>query len=239
MSNKSSKAPVVIQGTEYKSAAALKRTCAEVKSKYHIGEKPSDADTSFLMDVFSRHREYHEKLHCESPTPMLGYAKQGTIAWYLVCSDGTKECISIDTAANNAFGKPKLESDILYDFKSSAREVINSQIKEFKRASIGAGEIRSALTGLVLDANDVEIDHEAPNTFDNILFSFVKENEIAIGRVGIKYLGSGRVTFAKDSVTQQWAKFHKEKATLRIVSKEEHKALTKAQSKENDWYSVI
>lgn len=228
-----------IDGQVFTTQKALKEYADSIKARYQIGDTLTSEDKQFMMELLQKSDQYNSKAPCDEPQLALGKALGGTVCWYLIDeSSGEKAGISTPHAIRCAFGGSQTTKDILNEFKQAARETVLPQILKFKQDCVNeSGQYVSAISGDLLNSEDVHIDHAPPNLFDTILFDYVMENGINLLRVGIKEGNGGRRTFVKQSIKDSWSEYHKEKALLRVVSIAEHKALTV--KPRHDWDEYI
>ena len=228
-----------INGQVFTTQKALKEYADSIKRKYQIGDIITNADKHFMMELLRKSDQYNIKAPCDEPELALGKALGGTVCWYLIDeSSGDKVGISTPHAIRCAFGGTQSIKDCLHEFKQAARETVLPQILRFKQEQLTeGGQYISAISGTLLENEDVHIDHAPPNLFDTLLYEFVNEFEINPLKVGIKEGNGGRRTFVKQQMKDAWSSYHQGKTVLRVVSIAEHKALTEKPN--NDWNTYI
>lgn len=234
-----SKTLATIAGKTFTTQKSLKEYADNIKRQYKPGEQVSETDKQFVLDLLKNSDQFHAKSPCDEPELALGKALGGTVCWYLIDeSTGEKAGISTPHAIRCAFGARSSIVETMQEFKQASRETILSQVNKFKQDQATAtNQFVSAISGDLLDSNEVHIDHAPPHLFDNLLFEFVQEHAINPLKVGIEEGNGGRRTFVKQSIKDTWSAYHQEKAQLRVVSIAEHKALTIKPN--NDWASYI
>ena len=239
MSRKNQKESVLIQGHEFKTQKSLKDYAAAIKAKYSIGECITGNDRDFILEMLKHSDVFYSKVPSDNPAIALGRAEGNTICWYLIDElTGEKSRISTGHAIKCAFNCSDDIKNIVHDFKRAARETIANQIGKFKREQVTSdNRYTSAISGVLLESNDVHVDHAPPCLFDNILFKFVTQEQINPLKTGLVEGSSGRRTFVKQSLKDKWSNYHRANAHLRIVSIDEHHELTTKPS--NDWTGYI
>lgn len=230
---------VTINGKAFKTQKSLKEYADSIKRKYTIGEAVSSDDKQFMLALLRQSDQFNIKSPSDNPELAVGKALGGTVCWYLINeATGEKAGISTPHAIKCAFGGSASIKDLVYEFKQAARETVISQINKFKRDQVTSDDkYVSTISGNLLTSNDVHVDHGPPNLFDNILFQFVTKENINPLKVGLVEGNGGRRTFVKQQLKEDWSAYHQANADLRIVSIDEHHALTTKPS--NDWTGYI
>jgi len=84
------------------------------------------------------------------------------------------------------------------------------------------------VSGQLITKDQCEIDHQAPDTFKAILDAFLQVKGLGLDQVSIQDLPNGRTTVLSDkALTQAWLLYHRERARLRVLSRETHVAITR------------
>ena len=103
-------------------------------------------------------------------------------------------------------------------FKRACRNAIEDQVREFKdRFFEQDGEFECSVTRECLTYKNAHVDHEYPKTFDQIVYDFIKEENIDVNSVIIE---GELVKKLKDKrLEEEFAEYHKANAKLRVISK--------------------
>ena len=67
---------------------------------------------------------------------------------------------------------------------------------------------------------ELVVDHRQPNTFSVIVDRFKEINSVDLSEIEYTSNEQNHIVFKDSNLTEQFKKYHKEKATLRIVKKE-------------------
>ena len=212
--------PYLINDEWFATKDAIKDRCRQILSRTPDGTMVSDPDSDFLYGLFHHHDEWAEK----AGEGVMGFTTQMT-------SHGTRcfmlrrHCdAEIDIGFTHAVKlipstrAKERQPQKLLDFRAGARTAITEQIRLFRDQGL-VGAASCPVTGETLGRHNVAVDHLAPNTFDQLLFSFCQANQI--NPLGV-VVGSrdGVVAFLEDtSLRVAWEDFHLKHAQLRIISK--------------------
>ena len=114
----------------------------------------------------------------------------------------------------------KLEKQNVYFTNTqNFRNAIHYQIQEFRDARLqGKETFVSDYSGREFPCAKLNIDHAKPFTFKRLLEDFVAENP----HVKIREVKYSEKYHAHASIFQAWTTFHRQKATLRMVSEQEN-----------------
>lgn len=109
-------------------------------------------------------------------------------------------------------------------FYKACRNSIHSDIRSVKQEYFDNNSIRGQVkcqeTGELSKWTDLAVDHRQPNTFSIIVDRFKEVNRIDLDAVEFTSNEQNHIIFKDDNLTQEFKKYHKEKANLRIVRKE-------------------
>jgi hypothetical protein len=109
-------------------------------------------------------------------------------------------------------------------FYTACRNSIYSDIRSVKQEYFDKysvrGQVKCQETGELSKWTDLVVDHRQPNTFSIIVDRFKEVNRIDLDSVEFTSNEQNHIIFKDDNLTQEFKKYHKEKANLRIVRKE-------------------
>lgn len=109
-------------------------------------------------------------------------------------------------------------------FYVSCRNSINNDIKAVKQEYFDnnslRGQVKCQETGLLSKWTELAVDHRQPNTFSVIVDRFKEVNKIEPDIIEYTSNDQNHIVFKDDSLTEQFRKYHMEKANLRIVRTE-------------------
>lgn len=133
-------------------------------------------------------------------------------------TDNTSQYISYLMIINQKKYSP--ESLFYLACRNSVHNDIRSVKQEyFDNNSIG-GQVKCQETGELSKWTDLVVDHRQPNTFSIIVDRFKEVNGIDLDVVEFTSNEQNHIVFEDDNLTQEFRKYHKEKANLRVVRKE-------------------
>lgn len=110
-------------------------------------------------------------------------------------------------------------------FKKACRHAIAEQVITYRNtvfAAAGIGNVRCPILGYLLLPENTHVDHIPPATFENLVQEFIAHCSINIGTVQIAGFNDREMkkSFVDSALTQCWQDFHKQRAKLRLVSRE-------------------
>lgn len=133
-------------------------------------------------------------------------------------NDESSEYISYLMIINNSKYTPEKL------FYVACRNSIHSDIKSVKQAYFDQnsckGQVKCQETGMLSKWTELVVDHRQPNTFSVIVDRFKEVNSIEINKIKFSTNEHNYIIFKDNNLTEHFKKYHKEKASLRIVRKE-------------------
>lgn len=141
-----------------------------------------------------------------------------TKCFELFYSDNTSQYISYLMILNNShYTSEKL-------FYVACRNSIHKDIfavkqEYFDKYSV-KGQVKCQETGILSQWSDLVVDHRQPNTFSIIVDRYKEVNRIDIDKIEFSTNSQNHIIFKDEFLTEQFRKYHKEKASLRIVRTE-------------------
>ena len=225
-----------IGSTEFRRKEDIENRCREILHSVPDGNLISGHDHSFLVDLFQYHDEWKEKTKGCLIGITTGISASGTRCFYIIRED--KTCIDISFKHSvKKIPTRRLRKRLpqyLVDYKNAARTAVIEQISSFRRHAL-ASNACCPISHIPLSAENSEVDHTAPLTFDRLLHDFTKKHEIDPSNVSVGSVDGTIARFDNDTLSDIWASYHKEHACLRLISKSEHKKLA---PQKIDWDSI-
>lgn len=130
-------------------------------------------------------------------------------------SDKTSQYISYLMIINNAKYTPEKL------FYVACRNSIHNDIKTVKQNYFDKysekGQVKCQETGTLSKWNELVVDHRQPNTFSVIVDRFKEVNRIELVTIEYTSNDQNHIIFKDDNLTENFKKYHIEKATLRLV----------------------
>lgn len=133
-------------------------------------------------------------------------------------NDKTSEYISYLMIINNK----KYSSESLFNVacRNSIHRDIRSVKQEYFDKNSIKGQVKCQETGKLSKWTELAVDHRQPNTFSMIVDRFKEVNKIDLEVVEYASNEKNHIIFKDENLTKDFQKYHKEKASLRIVRKE-------------------
>ena len=184
------------------------------------GQPVSETDTEFLIAMFQHHDEWAKKSAGGVREITTQTTVHGTRCFVLRKNDATEVDISFPHAirlipsARTADTLPQS----LRDFRNAARSAVQSQIFAYRDEALLQPQA-CPVTGEQLNRSNAAVDHEAPNTFDTLVFTFCTERKINPLKVRVGSEGGVLAVFEDQDLLQRWSAFHQDRASLRLVSR--------------------
>ena len=109
-------------------------------------------------------------------------------------------------------------------FYVACRNSIHNDIKAVKQEYFDKdsmkGQVKCQETNILSNWNELAVDHRQPNTFSIIIDRFKEVNKFELDTIEYTSNDQNHIIFKNDNLTEQFRKYHMEKASLRIVRKE-------------------
>ena len=139
-------------------------------------------------------------------------------------SDQTSQYISYLMIINNTSYTPERL------FYIACRNAIQNDIRSVKQEYFDQnsinGQVKCQETGLLSKWNELAVDHRQPNTFSVIVDRFKEVNRIKMEAIEYTSNEQNHIIFKDNSLSEQFRKYHKEKASLRIIRTERNLSRT-------------
>jgi len=141
-----------------------------------------------------------------------------TKCFELFYSNNTSAYISYLMIINNTKYTP--EKLFYAACRNSIHNDIRAVKKEYFDRHSAKGQVKCQETGLLSQWAELVVDHRQPNTFSVIVDRFKEINSVDLSKIEYTSNEQNHIVFKDSNLTEQFKKYHKEKATLRIVKKE-------------------
>lgn len=213
----------LVGGTLYRTKKALTAAVRSILHAYEPGTHVSQQHFDFLLSLLSYHPEAGEKIGggvaAFEVRPVPGY--EHVSSFWAVRQDGREVAWSYTKVVNGST-KPMAR------FRKACRAAIADQLLDFKlcwfQEHAEGGHFTCPVTGERIAAERAHVDHVPPLTLDALVRAFIKARGLDVNRVGSHdslpendETGIGRV-FADISLAEDWQAYHRENATLRVIS---------------------
>lgn len=198
--------------------------------KYNIGDELNTDDFEFIYGLLEMHPDNVSKKGIGIRTIKINKDKVWgtTRCFYLIRIDNTETDFSYKKCLT-----PSIHKDPKKNFRASGRSAIWEQIINFSNQQFlqldNNEKIKCELTGVLLNKNQVAVDHTPPITFDKIVDDFIKDRNLDI--ITIEYVGFNdnefRREFKDKSIKDDFSRYHKQVAKLRLIDRIENLKLKK------------
>lgn len=212
--------PYLIAEETYPTKDALLTRCRAILAATPDGQDISEGDAFFLFDLFQHHDEWQQKSQGGVRSISTQLTSHGTRCFVLVKHDDQRIDISFPHTVRliPSVRSAQLQPQALRDFRSAARYSVREQIYAFRDDALLV-EVRCPITGEALSRTNCAVDHTPPNTFDQLLFSYCGDHSVNPLNVTVGSEG-GTVPIVEDTaIRSSWQEFHRERATLRLISR--------------------
>lgn len=188
----------------------------EILNSYKPNDIVIEKDFNDLVELIGIRPDKEEKIGRGIEIIQVIEVRYKTKCFELVRKDGSKEVFSYRHCIN---GKSKP----LAKFSKTCRETINEDLRSvkltyFKKFS-SKGQVKCQETGKLCKWEELNVDHRQPNTFSVIVDRFIEVFQINIDAVDYIEVMDGVYNFNDQILAENFRKYHKEKANLRIVNK--------------------
>lgn len=203
---------IEIGDERFASKASLKRRVQEILRRGY--REVTGADALFLCTLFERHPSAAEKIGPGIKSIRVRRVPPyGTTGLEIERADGSRTDISYQECIT-----PTTPD---YWFRASCRSAVVMQITDAKnRAFADSVVIRCPITNEEITRDTCHADHAPPWTFDAIVKAFIGAMDLDVSTV--EFVDGDGVTeseFVDQELTISFSEFHRDRAVLRIVSR--------------------
>lgn len=133
-------------------------------------------------------------------------------------SDKTSQYISYLMIINNTKYTP--EKLFYIACRNSTHNDIKAVKQDYFDKNSIKGQVKCQETSMLSNWTELAVDHRQPNTFSIIVDRFKEVNNFELDTIEYTANDQNHIIFKNDNLTEQFRKYHMEKASLRIVRKE-------------------
>ncbi len=232
---------ITIGDTTFASKTAALQFYKEILNKYDFNEIITDDDAKHLLVLSLKEEGKPEDINKLSEEIVADFSKNNndkdwdfhgvmvdrhldfrtTKCFYFFGEDKEgkfKDIFSYRMAIN---GQP---SDMQI-FSRACRFTVYDRIRKFKIQQFKNRPVRCAISNIVVEWEECQVDHKAPLTFSVIVKSFLVANDLDISKIEYTYSNS-RENFADTDIAEKFYEFHRKMAVLRIASTKENLKLS-------------
>ena len=188
-----------------------------ILNSYEFGDILSEKDLKSLISLLEIQLDKKELIGSGINTVRIAKLKFNTKCFEIIRTDNSTGYFSYTKRINS----PRKN---FTKFSEACRQAIQKDLREvkqkyFDRFSV-KGKVKCQETNELSSWTELNIDHRQPNTFSVILDRFIELNNIDIENVKYVEIDGGPNELANSELKQKFIQYHKEKANLRIVRKE-------------------
>ncbi len=169
-------------------------------------------------DVATNDKEENNEVEISIENIKVTRVQFNTKCFEIFYSDKTSQYISYLMIINNTKYTPEKL------FYVACRNSIHTDIKAVKQEYFDKnsvkGQVKCQETGLLSKWTELAVDHRQPNTFSIIVDRFKEVNRFELDIIEYTSNEQNHIVFKNNNLTEQFRKYHMEKASLRIVRNE-------------------
>ena len=188
-----------------------------ILNSYDFGESINEQDFKEVLALLETHPRKEEKKGVGVKQIRIAKLKYKTKAFELVRLDGSTEYFSYTKRIN----APKTP---ITKFSKACRKAIQEDLQNVKQAYFDKhskkGKVKCQETKELLPWEQLCVDHRQPNTFSVILDRFIELNKIEVEKIEYIVIDGDGKELADSELKQKFIEYHREKANLRIVKKD-------------------
>ena len=173
--------------------------------------EPLDDHKDDLRRLLECHPEAGEKIGCGILYFFVGKAAYGTKCFFIRRLDGTTTDFSYITAT-----KAKSKT-IKQSFIDACRVISTEETRQFKMEAFRSGPVFCEITKEPLTLKNCHVDHEYPNTFDNIVSGFMSEVDWSEKDISKPSDNQFVTTIVNKELAEKFRSYHNKCASLRLL----------------------
>ncbi len=220
----------IVGGEAFRTKKAVTERVQGILYAYELGQSLNPDDFFFIYDLLSNHKNADEKIGCgvASITVEQNPTFRTKRNFWVIRKDGSKTDFS--------FLKCITPVTPMKQFRSACRNAVVNQIQQFKivhfrKYANEQGLVKCPITEQWVNREMAHVDHIHPQTFDNLVRTFIEERNIDINSIEYKKLTDGMIgrDLADENLVSDWAEYHRQNAQLQIISRTANLSIVKKQ----------
>ncbi len=188
-----------------------------ILNSYKFGESLSEEDLKSVSSLVNKSKADDERVKTGIKDIKIGKVQYGTKCFEVIFNNGAIDTFSYILAIN---GKRKP----LTKFTIACRNAIQDDLHRVKQIYFDLysekGKVKCQETRILSFWTELNVDHRQPNTLSIIIDRFIELNKIDIKGIEYEKDQNNRILFSDKDLEKKFREYHKEKANLRIVRKE-------------------
>lgn len=208
---------ILIGDKEFKFKKDALNYFKDILNSYGPAQIVNENDFKDLVGLIENRPDKDKKIGCGIESIQVIEVRYNTKCFELIRKDNSKEIFSYRDSI-------KGKSKPLTIFSKACRETISDELRNVKLAYFkkfsSKGEVKCQETGELCKWEELNVDHRQPNTFSVIVDRFIEVHRIDINTVEYIEIMDGVHHFANIDLAENFKKYHRDKANLRLVKKE-------------------
>lgn len=206
---------VLNNGKEFDSKKKCNSYYSDILSKSILNKKVENKYHDDVLNLFKRHPKYNILKSIGINYIYVSKDVFNYRCFYVSLSNGISDSFSIKKCINS-----KNENQFV-KFRTAAREAVKSQILEFRLLNKKHGAyFVSEISNKKIKPEETHIDHVYE--FNNLVIDFINKYNIDIDTIEFDENIPMIIRFTDTKIEKYFYDYHKQKATLRVVSKHEN-----------------
>ena len=206
---------VLNNGKKFYSKKECMNHFSHILSKSALNKKVEDKYHDDVLNLFKRHPKYNKLKSIGINYIYVSKDIYNYRCFRVSLSNGISDSFSINKCINS-----KNENQFT-KFHAASREAVKSQILEFRLLNKKHGNyFISEISNKKIKPKETHVDHIYE--FNNIVIDFINEFNIDIDTIEFDENIPMVISFIDTKIEKDFYDYHKQKATLRVVSKHEN-----------------
>jgi len=189
----------------------------KILNYYKFSEPLGEADFNDVLNLLKIHPNAQEKIGAGVKEIIIDETRYKTKCFNVIRVDSSSEIFSYIKCINGNL------SD-LAKFRKTCIDVIADDVRlvklSFFKGNSKKGRVRCQETGKLSRWEELNVDHRQPNTFSVIVDRFIELYRIDLASVEYIETIDNVYLFKANDLAENFKKYHKEKANLRLVRKD-------------------
>lgn len=214
------KISIVVGNLIFKTQKEATKFFKDMLNRYRDNETVNNEDYEILLNLIERHPEAEQKIGCGIKRFYRAQTDMPTSCFWLEREDGTCTDFSYGSCVR-AKGKT-----LFQEFMEACRDAVKDDLIETKNTYFSdnadkEGKVECAITGEKITEEESHLDHMKPLTFQVIVTTFIKANNIIIDRnmLSDSHDGQFQTTFVNQEIKERFRNYHNGVAVLRVIRK--------------------
>ena len=188
-----------------------------ILNSYDFGEKLNQKDFEDICELLKIHEKSKEKIGTGIKEIEIAEVRYNTKCFNLIRTDSSTDIFSYTKCINGGFTP-------LTKFSRTCRDLIYEDLRnvklDFFKANSVKGQVKCQETGELCKWEELNVDHRQPNTFSVIIDRFIEIKQLDINQIEYEEVIDSVYTFKDKDLAEDFIKYHKDKANLRLVKKD-------------------